>query len=189
MIRRPPRSTLFPYTTLFRSPGLDLADINNNINIIYTHNSIDKLTTPAFAARARAWGSVILIIEKETGKTLSRLDASSGHKPPQVLDEDGNVVSLPSDYDFNAWIEEYLTEDTVLLKAHGSTSGGIERSERIRSNNLELGTELNITNFVEEADPVTVETINTFNVIVTDSIEPTITATQPVYTIYTDAGF
>src|SRR3712207_9050229 len=27
MIRRPPRSTLFPYTTLFRSPGVDeLAD-------------------------------------------------------------------------------------------------------------------------------------------------------------------
>src|SRR6266581_6796796 len=24
MIRRPPRSTLFPYTTLFRSPGFDL---------------------------------------------------------------------------------------------------------------------------------------------------------------------
>src|SRR3712207_9348038 len=24
MIRRPPRSTLFPYTTLFRSPGLSL---------------------------------------------------------------------------------------------------------------------------------------------------------------------
>src|SRR3712207_8909343 len=24
MIRRPPRSTLFPYTTLFRSPGLQL---------------------------------------------------------------------------------------------------------------------------------------------------------------------
>src|SRR3712207_8695098 len=26
MIRRPPRSTLFPYTTLFRSPGTPLAD-------------------------------------------------------------------------------------------------------------------------------------------------------------------
>src|SRR3712207_6971310 len=26
MIRRPPRSTLFPYTTLFRSPGFDLAE-------------------------------------------------------------------------------------------------------------------------------------------------------------------
>src|SRR5258708_30298025 len=27
MIRRPPRSTLFPYTTLFRSPGETLADV------------------------------------------------------------------------------------------------------------------------------------------------------------------
>src|SRR2546428_9489207 len=26
MIRRPPRSTLFPYTTLFRSPGLGLVE-------------------------------------------------------------------------------------------------------------------------------------------------------------------
>src|SRR3989441_5548650 len=26
MIRRPPRSTLFPYTTLFRSSSLDIAD-------------------------------------------------------------------------------------------------------------------------------------------------------------------
>src|SRR5258708_16074040 len=26
MIRRPPRSTLFPYTTLFRSPAYDLVD-------------------------------------------------------------------------------------------------------------------------------------------------------------------
>src|SRR2546422_1677126 len=27
MIRRPPRSTLFPYTTLFRSPGSDSAGV------------------------------------------------------------------------------------------------------------------------------------------------------------------
>src|SRR5690554_7303209 len=27
MIRRPPRSTLFPYTTLFRSEGLPLVDV------------------------------------------------------------------------------------------------------------------------------------------------------------------
>src|SRR5690554_7597943 len=27
MIRRPPRSTLFPYTTLFRSPNADIAKI------------------------------------------------------------------------------------------------------------------------------------------------------------------
>src|SRR3989454_139580 len=28
MIRRPPRSTLFPYTTLFRSPGVDVTELN-----------------------------------------------------------------------------------------------------------------------------------------------------------------
>src|SRR3712207_9313735 len=28
MIRRPPRSTLFPYTTLFRSPGAMMAALN-----------------------------------------------------------------------------------------------------------------------------------------------------------------
>src|SRR2546430_5692047 len=34
MIRRPPRSTLFPYTTLFRSPVLDKlnAEVNRIIN-------------------------------------------------------------------------------------------------------------------------------------------------------------
>src|SRR2546426_5233442 len=30
MIRRPPRSTLFPYTTLFRSRGAVFADFNND---------------------------------------------------------------------------------------------------------------------------------------------------------------
>src|ERR1039457_2583200 len=28
MIRRPPRSTLFPYTTLFRSPGIPFSELN-----------------------------------------------------------------------------------------------------------------------------------------------------------------
>src|SRR3712207_8095099 len=32
MIRRPPRSTLFPYTTLFRSRFTDTAKVNANIN-------------------------------------------------------------------------------------------------------------------------------------------------------------
>src|SRR2546426_6975209 len=35
MIRRPPRSTLFPYTTLFRSP--------------WTHSKYETMTPPAFA--------------------------------------------------------------------------------------------------------------------------------------------
>src|SRR5438132_8126733 len=37
MIRRPPRSTLFPYTTLFRSHGLS---VSGNIKEVYVHNGL-----------------------------------------------------------------------------------------------------------------------------------------------------
>src|SRR2546422_7468274 len=36
MIRRPPRSTLFPYTTLFRSPSVRLAELRN---LTWLHSS------------------------------------------------------------------------------------------------------------------------------------------------------
>src|SRR5256885_9124575 len=39
MIRRPPRSTLFPYTTLFRSPTFD--DAAHTVNYKYTVNEGD----------------------------------------------------------------------------------------------------------------------------------------------------
>src|SRR5215510_2082730 len=34
MIRRPPRSTLFPYTTLFRSPVADLGDLRGLLGVL-----------------------------------------------------------------------------------------------------------------------------------------------------------
>src|SRR2546422_3864558 len=33
MIRRPPRSTLFPYTTLFRSPSRDRLELHRDVHI------------------------------------------------------------------------------------------------------------------------------------------------------------
>src|SRR2546422_3407245 len=48
MIRRPPRSTLFPYTTLFRSPrsvGLQLCRL-------YLEGDVDNLTPPEPEAEA-----------------------------------------------------------------------------------------------------------------------------------------
>src|SRR5438034_2863180 len=33
MIRRPPRSTLFPYTTLFRSPHLGIAQVRGEVGL------------------------------------------------------------------------------------------------------------------------------------------------------------
>src|SRR5256885_5610623 len=46
MIRRPPRSTLFPYTTLFRSPAADAARCSS----CAARTTEDRLTAGAFAA-------------------------------------------------------------------------------------------------------------------------------------------
>src|SRR5688572_32523741 len=49
MIRRPPRSTLFPYTTLFRS--------GNDFNVLYFHSApliFDRAKTPNSKARGKS---------------------------------------------------------------------------------------------------------------------------------------
>src|SRR5260370_12047267 len=52
MIRRPPRSTLFPYTTLFRSPS-DLASTREN-NPRYTFH-LDVAHPPSHRASSRGY--------------------------------------------------------------------------------------------------------------------------------------
>src|SRR2546425_12916615 len=55
MIRRPPRSTLFPYTTLFRSPvaGADLlSDCSNSTSSLPTENVV--FVDSFFGAQGRA---------------------------------------------------------------------------------------------------------------------------------------
>ena len=47
MLRRPPRSTLFPYTTLFRSGLLERAKKDLNIEVSRT-NPFSKTEAPAF---------------------------------------------------------------------------------------------------------------------------------------------
>src|SRR2546430_12615273 len=48
MIRRPPRSTLFPYTTLFRSPYGEVTEKN-------VKPSIGSLIAPAYTPLRRVW--------------------------------------------------------------------------------------------------------------------------------------
>src|SRR5258705_2110944 len=48
MIRRPPRSTLFPYTTLFRSPNFTsefVQDVRNCAEILQKHECRDRKST------------------------------------------------------------------------------------------------------------------------------------------------
>src|SRR3712207_9221379 len=79
MIRRPPRSTLFPYTTLFRSPGLAVGDpleappdgpIQRNQHETEHHDHARRDQKPELPAchagsswglrRCHAWGSKLL---------------------------------------------------------------------------------------------------------------------------------
>src|SRR3712207_9237308 len=49
MIRRPPRSTLFPYTTLFRSDFLDLFEVKSyefgDVDLVFARTVTPLLTT------------------------------------------------------------------------------------------------------------------------------------------------
>src|SRR2546430_12287580 len=58
MIRRPPRSTLFPYTTLFRSQAAKTMDLSAeaarlDVPTLVLCGSKDRLTPPALAERLR----------------------------------------------------------------------------------------------------------------------------------------
>src|SRR5260221_983049 len=46
MIRRPPRSTLFPYTTLFRSPLAALQGLDRDGRVVYV-GSLSKVMFPS----------------------------------------------------------------------------------------------------------------------------------------------
>src|SRR5260370_18047315 len=45
MIRRPPRSTLFPYTTLFRSSAVDQDDLSRGLTL--GHRALTRYQIPA----------------------------------------------------------------------------------------------------------------------------------------------
>src|SRR2546426_6061093 len=53
MIRRPPRSTLFPYTTLFRSRRLDA-----RVDLVHVGGKVAELEG-TYLALVRAWGQSI----------------------------------------------------------------------------------------------------------------------------------
>src|SRR5256885_13840367 len=53
MIRRPPRSTLFPYTTLFRSVEPDMTDIGTGSYPIIAQTAAEMLGLPLQQVRVR----------------------------------------------------------------------------------------------------------------------------------------
>src|SRR2546429_5729286 len=78
MIRRPPRSTLFPYTTLFRSPGLFLADLGRSLALAVLLGGPLLVATLVLMQRAGrvwwvwAWGQWL-------DRKSTRLNSSHGY--------------------------------------------------------------------------------------------------------------
>jgi len=132
MIRRPPRSTLFPYTTLFRScppptPGnptaahqADIVDfpalVHNAAgltNLIRT--SLDWMATQQLqqAAGSLSAGRLILTAHSGGGARLGRLLALN-HDPAEVHLFDALYQSLPA---LTAWIARHIDQDATMLAA------------------------------------------------------------------------
>src|SRR2546422_6139757 len=73
MIRRPPRSTLFPYTTLFRSPGTtSLVRTIINVHPTLTFRSTRRLSNHIAGATNKAGDS-------QRDRKSTRLNSSHGY--------------------------------------------------------------------------------------------------------------
>src|SRR2546430_12640035 len=95
MIRRPPRSTLFPYTTLFRSEGFAIVPIETQV---WIHVHLGKVTGRAVVLQAEDAGERS---EEHTSELQSQsnlvcrllLEKKNGNLPhPRVLVPRHHVV-------------------------------------------------------------------------------------------------
>src|SRR5690625_6181835 len=78
MIRRPPRSTLFPYTTLFRSPMLGTAkDVVNHAALVAL-NQLEGRYKEVKVSQVRALveGNAFIIDAREKDRKSTRLNSS-----------------------------------------------------------------------------------------------------------------
>src|SRR5258708_13200344 len=68
MIRRPPRSTLFPYTTLFRSPGWRRA-YGDGTAVVYTRlNQLKDRKSTRLNSSHQIISYAVFCLKKKTGK-------------------------------------------------------------------------------------------------------------------------
>src|SRR3712207_8269335 len=98
MIRRPPRSTLFPYTTLFRSPG-DVEEAGDAPR----RRGVDHDRVVDRAAVVAPGHRLLDLAGEQQDRKSTRLNSSHAHISYAVfcLDKEVNVVSLAGGVPWN----------------------------------------------------------------------------------------
>src|SRR5690349_24002091 len=80
MIRRPPRSTLFPYTTLFRSPDADAAHFGSHFSQFLANSStlsfVTAVSGESSTVRGGSFLKWILLDRKSTRLNSSHVEIS-----------------------------------------------------------------------------------------------------------------
>src|SRR5689334_24272338 len=117
MIRRPPRSTLFPYTTLFRSVARDDARANARRELQQAQRVRDRRPVLAEALRERLLRVLVLLHEAiERLGELHRVQILALH----VLDERELERALRRDVLDD---DEHLTEPRLLRRTPATLAG------------------------------------------------------------------
>src|SRR5437763_9988881 len=79
MIRRPPRSTLFPYTTLFRSEG------GRELRVLAQEDLGQALERDAHAQRDHHLGDVVVLVHAREAQFLRSEEHTSELQSPMYL--------------------------------------------------------------------------------------------------------
>src|SRR2546429_1765046 len=79
MIRRPPRSTLFPYTTLFRSAPERLLTVDRQILLPRVHRLPGRARSPELAQVERDRRAPVVGDEAAADRKSTRLNSSHGY--------------------------------------------------------------------------------------------------------------
>src|SRR3989442_9349013 len=92
MIRRPPRSTLFPYTTLFRSPALWIgvhADERLAVQILQCvgNEAVDRKSTRLNSSHVRISYAVFCLKKKKKHLYYGRIYLQKPTRDPRSLSE------------------------------------------------------------------------------------------------------
>src|SRR5438552_11402631 len=99
MIRRPPRSTLFPYTTLFRSSSGRLPQATRRryrSNRGAQCSASDRKSTRLNSSHQIISYAVFCLKKKKTRKSISKLKTQQDRYGLLIYNSEGDLLAVPS---------------------------------------------------------------------------------------------